>query len=119
MFVTLIRSLTITLSALALLASPMALAAPGGGSCGDKVAAPSEASPASLKKAVIPVEGMTCGSCAGKVKTALMALDGVQAVNVDVAQGEAHVDYDEAKITIAAIVKAIADTGYKAGTPQS
>jgi copper chaperone CopZ len=38
-----------------------------------------------------PVGGMTCGGCSGRVEKALLAVDGVQSVVVDLEPGQATV----------------------------
>lgn len=43
----------------------------------------------------LSVQGMSCGGCAGKVKRALQALDGVGEVDVVLASGAVTVEYDE------------------------
>ncbi|MCB2253813.1 cation transporter [Pseudomonas chlororaphis] len=43
----------------------------------------------------LSVQGMSCGGCAGKVKRALEALDGVAQVDVVLEDGAVTVEYDE------------------------
>ncbi len=40
----------------------------------------------------LPIEGMTCASCAGRVERALGRLPGVSAVSVNLASEKAHVE---------------------------
>ena len=59
------------------------------------------------------VQGMTCGSCATKVSTAVDQLAGVTGTDVDVATGTLTVagpDVDDA-----AVRTAITDAGYQVG----
>lgn len=60
----------------------------------------------------IHVDGMSCEHCANTIRRAVSALDGVQALEVDVAGGTVTVDGD---CPVATIVAAITDAGY---TPQ-
>ncbi|MBX9761035.1 MAG: heavy metal translocating P-type ATPase, partial [Beijerinckiaceae bacterium] len=63
----------------------------------------------------LPVEGMTCASCAGRIETALRKLPGVEA-HVNLANDEAWIDYDRAATTPHALVEAIENAGY--GVPR-
>ena len=74
---------------------------------------------AGTKTVVIPVEGMTCASCAATVKRALKAVDGVVEVNVSLGQRSARVRYIEGRVTPERLVEAINKSGYKAGTPKA
>lgn len=62
----------------------------------------------------VPVKGMTCTSCTGKVTKALNAIEGVTVKTVCHKSGKAVVDVDTSKSNRAAVVKAITDNGYKA-----
>jgi len=57
----------------------------------------------------IRVDGMSCGHCANTIRQAVSALDGVRAVQVDVAGGTVTVDGDS---PVATITAAIAEAGY-------
>lgn len=59
----------------------------------------------------LKVEGMSCGHCAAAVEGAIKKL-GAEA-KVDLAAGTARVSYDEKKISLEAIKKAVRDQGYK------
>ncbi|MFZ9502452.1 MAG: heavy metal translocating P-type ATPase [Beijerinckiaceae bacterium] len=61
---------------------------------------------------VLPVEGMTCATCAGRVEQALQALPGVEA-QVNLAGEQAHVAYDPARAAPQDIVSAIEGAGYE------
>lgn len=61
----------------------------------------------------LQVAGMSCGGCVNSVKRLLTALDGVQAVEVDLAQGRVTVDYDAARVGAEAMRRAIEDGGYQ------
>ena len=66
----------------------------------------------------LPISGMTCASCAGRVERALGKVPGVQSVSVNLANERAHVQVQgqmDPGILIAAVDKA----GYTATLPQS
>ncbi len=67
----------------------------------------------SFKKMTLPVEGMTCATCAQRVTNAMNELDGVKEVNVNVATDKVTFSYDSEAIHFSAIRKAVADSGYK------
>jgi len=59
----------------------------------------------------LPVEGMSCASCVGRVERALMAVPGVQEANVNLAAERADVRM-EAGGDVSEVVAAIEDLGY-------
>src|SRR5258707_1646509 len=59
----------------------------------------------------LPVEGMTCATCAGRVEKALTALPGVQAA-VNLSGEHADVQYDPTRIAPDALAEAIQRAGY-------
>lgn len=63
----------------------------------------------------LTIEGMTCGSCARHVQTALRGVPGVQAVAVRLAEGRADVTYDPAAATPDAMRAAVRAAGYTPG----
>lgn len=60
----------------------------------------------------INVQGMTCGHCKKAVEDALSKLDGVSKAEVNLDAGQVDVTFDESKVTIEAMKKAIEDQGY-------
>ena len=69
---------------------------------------------------LIRVEGMHCHRCEMSIKKNLQGRPGVHEVEVDFASGQASVLYDPARITIAQLVDAVKEAGYKpAGFTQS
>jgi len=112
---TLNRVLFASILALALALTGPAIAAAT--ACGGKTAAPDRATPANATTLVIPVEGMSCGSCAQSLRAALMEVDGVFTAAVDVTTHQATVTFDAAKVTPAQLAAAIEGAGYKAGAP--
>lgn len=59
----------------------------------------------------LPVEGMTCATCAGRVEAALEKLPGVSA-QVNLAGESAHVQFDPQRTTPAQIAGAVKNAGY-------
>ncbi|GLC25165.1 heavy metal translocating P-type ATPase [Roseisolibacter agri] len=74
-------------------------------------AAPSE-------RVVIPVTGMTCAACQGRVQRTLSRTPGVVDASVNLMMGNATVSYDPAAVTPDALVATIRDTGYGAELPR-
>jgi mercuric ion binding protein len=67
------------------------------------------------KEVTLKVDGMSCSMCPLTIKTALRKLDGVTDVDVSYRDKEAKVRYEEGKVTVDEIVKAIENAGkYKA-----
>jgi Cd2+/Zn2+-exporting ATPase len=58
------------------------------------------------------VPEMDCPSCAGKVETSVGKLDGIAAIEPDIAAGRLTVTYDPARVDRAAIVDRIEGAGY-------
>lgn len=75
-------------------------------------------SAADEKEVTIPIEGMSCMSCVGRIKKTLSALEGVNEVKVSLQERNAVIKYDPAKITAEKLQKSINDMGYTAGEPQ-
>lgn len=67
---------------------------------------------AALKPLEIPVLGMTCASCVGRVEKAIRAVPGVSAASVNLAAERASVSVDGPEAA-AAVVEAIRSTGYE------
>ncbi len=60
----------------------------------------------------LPIEGMTCASCVGRVERALNKTDGVLQVSVNLATERAEVRYDGGRIAPVAVAEAIERTGF-------
>lgn len=75
--------------------------------------------PAATKAAFIPVEGMSCGSCAANVKRAVKGMNGVTEAEVSLEQRGVNVHYVASKVTPEQVATAITQAGYKAGTPRT
>ena len=68
-----------------------------------------------VRTVAIPVEGMSCVSCAARVKRALKGIEGVQRVEVSLERREAVVRFVPAKVGPERLESAINGLGYKAG----
>jgi len=58
------------------------------------------------------VENMTCGACPITVKASLMAVPGVAKADVSYEKKTAAVTFDDAKASVADLVKATTNAGY-------
>jgi len=67
------------------------------------------------KFTTLNVKGMTCNACETKITTALKAVDGVSAVNVDYATGEAQVTYDADLVSMDMMKSTVNTAGFKVG----
>ncbi|HYW33396.1 MAG TPA: heavy metal translocating P-type ATPase, partial [Gemmatimonas sp.] len=81
---------------------------------GPRPAAP----PVSSEQVVIPVSGMTCAACQGRVQRTLSKTPGVVDASVNLMMGNATIAYDASAITPDALVERIRETGYGAELPQ-
>jgi copper chaperone len=64
-----------------------------------------------MKEMTIKIGGMSCQHCVKAVKKTLQELDGVNHLEVKI--GEAAISFDNNKLTVKDIEKAIVDSGYK------
>lgn len=62
----------------------------------------------------LDIQGMTCAACARAVERASNRLDGVKEANVNLATEKLNIDFDESKLSVPDIQKAIEKAGYKA-----
>ncbi len=67
-----------------------------------------------MQTETLHVEGMSCAACVGHVTRALQGLDGVQSAQVSLADKQATVTYDPARVQAAQMVEAIVEEGYEA-----
>ncbi|MEM9480399.1 MAG: copper ion binding protein [Verrucomicrobiota bacterium] len=67
------------------------------------------------EKLTLPVSGMACVSCSGKVTTALTAMEGVKEAEVSHDEGQAVVVIDGEKTSKETVASAIEKLGYKVG----
>ncbi|MDP3767121.1 MAG: heavy metal-associated domain-containing protein [Dehalococcoidia bacterium] len=80
-------------------------------------ATPAANQEANLTTVVIPVEGMSCVSCAARIKKTLNASDGVGHVEVSLGERSARVRFDSSRLSPDRFVAAIDGLGYHAGVP--
>ena len=66
----------------------------------------------------LPISGMTCASCAGRVERALGKVPGVQSVSVNLANERAHVEV-RGQMDPGVLIAAVDKAGYTATLPQS
>ncbi len=59
----------------------------------------------------LPIEGMNCASCVGRIERALTNIAGVHAANVNLATGRAEIQTDAA-VDRRVLVRAVEDAGY-------
>ncbi|HEX5929756.1 MAG TPA: heavy metal translocating P-type ATPase [Solirubrobacterales bacterium] len=72
--------------------------------------------PRGTERLELPIEGMTCSTCAGRVEKSLNGLDGVEA-SVNFATERASVSFDPERVAAAQLVEAVEDVGYSASLP--
>ncbi len=72
---------------------------------------------ADRRTVTVPVSGMICMVCAGSVKNALKAVHGVQKAEVDLEKDNVTVQYENGKVSVDELTRAINQLGYKAGVP--
>jgi copper chaperone len=63
-------------------------------------------------RATLTITGMSCGSCAAKVKSALTGVSGVKGAMVDATTGKATVSYDEKLTSPDKLVSAVNAGGH-------
>ena len=66
----------------------------------------------------LPIEGMTCASCAARIERKLNRLDGVHAT-VNYATEKAVVEYDAGLVSEGALVEAVEQAGYSVRAPEA
>ena len=65
-------------------------------------------------KAVVHIEGMSCGHCVMRVEKGVAALPGVKSAKVDLGKKEGTFAFDPALVTVEAIKAKINEIGYQA-----
>ncbi|MDU2063195.1 MAG: heavy metal-associated domain-containing protein [Sporomusaceae bacterium] len=61
---------------------------------------------------IIRVGGMTCGNCQKAVEGAVLALEGVSSAVVSLTEERLTVQFDQTKLSLAAIKTAVEDIGF-------
>lgn len=64
-------------------------------------------------KTTLKVNGMTCAMCVKTIEMALAGLEGVKAAKANLNSETVFVDFDESKVSINQIIRAIEDVGYE------
>jgi Cu+-exporting ATPase len=72
---------------------------------------------AAPERTTLPVRGMHCAACVGKVERALRSVPGVQDASVNLATERATVGYDPAAADLSALKAAVATAGYELVEP--
>jgi Cu+-exporting ATPase len=67
---------------------------------------------AELKHVILPIEGMRCATCAGRIEKALSALPGVQAT-VNLAGEQADIAFDPGRLDGRVLAQVVEHAGYK------
>jgi Cu+-exporting ATPase len=67
------------------------------------------------QRVALPIEGMSCASCAATVQQALGGAPGVSAASVNYATAKAAVEYDDAQTGVGRLAQAVRDAGYQCG----
>jgi P-type Cu+ transporter len=79
---------------------------------------PSATHDASAERVELPIEGMTCASCANRIERRLNKLDGVTAT-VNFATERATVEFDPGAVVPEQLVGAVQEAGYSATLPSA
>ena len=69
----------------------------------------------SESRIVLPIEGMSCASCAATVQEALSRATGVATASVNYATARAAVSYDDAQTNVAELIRTVRAAGYDCG----
>jgi copper ion binding protein len=73
----------------------------------------STSSNATNKRTVIKIGGMHCAGCVNAIQGYVSGLPGVSKVEVNLANEKAALEYDQSKVKLDTIEKAIEEVGYK------
>jgi len=66
-----------------------------------------------MKLVDMEVQGMSCGHCIQTIEKEVGQLHGVETVEVNLREGKVHVAFDEQKVALDTIKKAIQEAGYE------
>lgn len=72
--------------------------------------------PGVVDSLVLPVEGMTCASCVGRVEKAIRQVPGVADVSVNLATERAEISFEDGRADAGAVANAISKAGYTPGS---
>ncbi|HEY9594571.1 MAG TPA: heavy metal translocating P-type ATPase, partial [Spirochaetia bacterium] len=65
-----------------------------------------------MKTEELTVTGMTCASCSARIERVVGKLDGVATATVNLATEKLHLEYDETKLAVDGVRKAVEGAGY-------
>ena len=65
-----------------------------------------------MKREELTVTGMTCASCSARVEKVVGKLAGVELASVNLATERLSLEFDEARVSVEAVKKAVAAAGY-------
>jgi P-type Cu+ transporter len=82
-------------------------------SSNDDIRAPATYQPLQAKRTVVKIGGMHCAGCVNAIQGYVKDIPGVSKVEVNLANEKAVLEYDQSKVKIDAIEKAIEEIGYK------
>jgi Cu+-exporting ATPase len=68
-----------------------------------------------LKKAELPITGMSCASCVAKIEKGLSKMSGIVDAKVNFATEKATITFDPSRVTMGDFVSTVKDLGYEAG----
>ncbi|MDQ3410531.1 MAG: heavy metal translocating P-type ATPase, partial [Chloroflexota bacterium] len=77
--------------------------------------APTPPAPDPNGEVILPIDGMTCASCVGRVERALAQVPGVTSANVNLATEKASVSYDPDVVDLSQLSAAVEKAGYQVG----
>jgi Cu+-exporting ATPase len=61
----------------------------------------------------VPIDGMTCTSCASRITRAVRKIAGVESIRVDLGSDSAVVAFDRGRTSLEAIAAAVRRAGYE------
>jgi P-type Cu+ transporter len=76
---------------------------------------PAQPAPISAGHLNLPIEGMTCASCVGRVERSLARVPGVSEANVNLATERAQVTFDPQMVGLETLTQAVEKAGYRVG----
>ncbi|WP_108671709.1 copper chaperone CopZ [Peribacillus acanthi] len=65
-----------------------------------------------MEKALLSVQGMSCGHCVKAIEGSVGKIDGVKTVEVSLSEAKVNVEYDSSVVTLETIKETIDDQGY-------
>ncbi|MFC5711884.1 heavy metal translocating P-type ATPase [Thalassorhabdus alkalitolerans] len=66
------------------------------------------------RKLTFSIEGMSCASCVNRIEKAVLKVEGIHEVNVNLASNQAQVTGEKEVLSVESVIEAIDKTGYKA-----